>query len=104
MAGTQLEEGGRLTKQERRRIQDAEKEKVAKEKRRRKRDEHRLRKERAARDMEEMKAGICGPRMRLSFKSIVCNVLESVCIFLAICSATAGFVTYDWISTNKEAM
>ena len=50
------------------------------------------------------KTGCCGPRLRLSISSILCNILESIFLAIAILGACAGFLTYDWIYTDVDKM
>lgn len=54
--------------------------------------------------MHKEKTGCCGPRLRLSIGSIICNILESIFLFIAIVAACAGFLTYDWIYTDVDKM
>eukprot|EP00038_Savillea_parva_P005798 m.160032 g.160032 ORF g.160032 m.160032 type:complete len:874 (+) comp11892_c0_seq1:365-2986(+) len=56
------------------------------------------------RELRKQPQGLLGRRLRLSFKSVVCNVFESIFIFMAISAATAGFLTYDWISSDRNEM
>jgi len=93
------------TNDERRRDRDRRRHDRASDAEELEREERRRRRRQRRHNKEPPKPqGCCGPRLRLSFKSILCNVLESVFIFLAIAFASAGFLTYDWISTDKESM
>jgi len=47
---------------------------------------------------------VCGKRLRLSFASVLCNVLFSITLFVAIMGGGVGLYTYSWIETTSEKM